>query len=109
MEAAASLAEGLVDRAYVRDGATALHQHAQTVKSLLAQVRSSRVIWCKGSLLTSDASSWSGHVKTQRQLPTDGWSDVAIELLLHELALMDSQNFIGRREQRRRSNARRLA
>jgi len=44
MEAAAPLAEGLVDRAYVRDGATALHQHSQAVKSLLAQVRSSRGI-----------------------------------------------------------------
>jgi len=32
----------------------------------------------------------------QRKLPEYGWSDLRIELLLQELALMDSNNFPGK-------------
>jgi O-phospho-L-seryl-tRNASec:L-selenocysteinyl-tRNA synthase len=32
---------------------------------------------------------------SQRRLPEKGWDDVSIELFLHELAAMDSNNFIG--------------
>jgi len=31
----------------------------------------------------------------QNKLPEEGWSDQAIEMLLSELALMDSNNFPG--------------
>ena len=31
----------------------------------------------------------------KRKLPQDGWSDLRIELLLQELAVMDSNNFPG--------------
>jgi len=33
----------------------------------------------------------------QRQLPEEGWDDLSIELFLQEVALMDSNNFIGAR------------
>jgi len=33
----------------------------------------------------------------QRALPDEGWDDLTIELFLHEIALMDSNNFIGTR------------
>ena len=39
MEGAASLAEGLVEAAYVRTGVAALRQRGHDVRSLLAQVR----------------------------------------------------------------------
>ena len=35
---------------------------------------------------------------SQRKLPDEGWSTLRIELLLQELALMDSNNFPGRQE-----------
>lgn len=31
----------------------------------------------------------------QRKLPQDGWDDLSIEHFLHEIALMDSNNFAG--------------
>lgn len=31
----------------------------------------------------------------QRKLPTEGWDDQLIELFLHELSVMDSNNFVG--------------
>jgi O-phospho-L-seryl-tRNASec:L-selenocysteinyl-tRNA synthase len=31
----------------------------------------------------------------QRKLPDDGWDELTIELLLQELAIMDSNNFPG--------------
>jgi O-phospho-L-seryl-tRNASec:L-selenocysteinyl-tRNA synthase len=31
----------------------------------------------------------------QRGLPDEGWDDLTIELFLQEIALMDSNNFIG--------------
>jgi O-phospho-L-seryl-tRNASec:L-selenocysteinyl-tRNA synthase len=34
-------------------------------------------------------------ILSQRQMPMEGWSDAHIELLLRELALMDSNNFVG--------------
>lgn len=41
----------------------------------------------------------------QRKIPSDGWTDQTIELLLQELSLMDSNNFpdncgVGEREAR---------
>ena len=32
----------------------------------------------------------------QRKLPNEGWSDIRIQLILRELALMDSNNFPGK-------------
>lgn len=62
-----ALAEQLVPVAYVRQGAQSRHTRESLVKSLLAQ----------------------------RRLPTHGWDETSIELLLHELASMDSNNFVG--------------
>lgn len=72
-----TLAEGLVDPAYVRSGAQSLSQRARLVTSLLSH----------------------------RRIPEEGWPEPAVESLLHELAEMDSNNFakavgLGEREAR---------
>ncbi|RHY27493.1 hypothetical protein DYB32_006732 [Aphanomyces invadans] len=59
------LAAKLVDVAYVRQGNEALKSREKQITSLLAH----------------------------RRLPEHGWDDLAIQLLLHELAQMDSNNF----------------
>ena len=60
------LATGLVDAAYIKQGAQGLQTRQNLVKVLLSQ----------------------------RRLPKEGWDDASIEHLLSELALMDSNNFV---------------
>ncbi|EAN86829.1 putative O-phosphoseryl-tRNA(Sec) selenium transferase [Trypanosoma cruzi] len=64
-ERALSLAEGFVSANYVQAGGEALRANERLVRSVLAQ----------------------------RRCPEKGMSDVAIEWLLHQLALMDTNNF----------------
>ncbi|RNE97981.1 SLA/LP autoantigen-like protein [Trypanosoma rangeli] len=64
-ERALSLAEGFVAARYIRAGGEALRANERVVRSILAQ----------------------------RRCPEQGMSDVAIESLLHQLALMDTNNF----------------
>ncbi|KAM5271716.1 O-phosphoseryl-tRNA(Sec) selenium transferase [Ctenodactylus gundi] len=60
-------AERLVPAAYVRQGSEARRSHEHLVRQLLE----------KG------------------KCPEDGWDEITLELFLHELALMDSNNFLG--------------
>lgn len=60
------LAEGLVPASYIRQGEQARHAREAQLKSLLSQ----------------------------RRLPDKGWDEGTLELVLHELALMDSNTFI---------------
>lgn len=76
-EACCEAASALVPRTYVKQGQDARKTHEKHIQMLLQQ----------------------------RKLPDDGWSNQRIELLLHELALMDSNNFpenvgVGEREAR---------
>ncbi|ESL07044.1 hypothetical protein TRSC58_05273 [Trypanosoma rangeli SC58] len=64
-EQALSLAEGFVAARYIQAGGEALRANERVVRSILAQ----------------------------RRCPEQGMSDVAIESLLHQLALMDANNF----------------
>eukprot|EP00193_Tetraselmis_chui_P015711 CAMPEP_0177785656 /NCGR_PEP_ID=MMETSP0491_2-20121128/20469_1 /TAXON_ID=63592 /ORGANISM="Tetraselmis chuii, Strain PLY429" /LENGTH=79 /DNA_ID=CAMNT_0019306741 /DNA_START=30 /DNA_END=266 /DNA_ORIENTATION=- len=71
------LAEGLVSRSYVSQGAQALARREKLVKTLLSQ----------------------------RRLPKEGWDEATVELFLNDVALMDSNNFkdnvgVGEREAR---------
>ena len=66
-DAAFTLAEGLVSSAYIKQAQQARRARESMVKSLLQQ----------------------------RRLPDRGWDDGTLQLLLHELALMDSNNFVG--------------
>lgn len=61
------LAEALVPRTYVQQGGASLRSREQLVTMLLSQ----------------------------RRLPDVGWDDLSVELLLLELAAMDSNNFRG--------------
>lgn len=62
-----SLAGNLVSPNYIRQGAQSLQQRKHLMKVLLSQ----------------------------RRLPEQGWDDQSLEILLHELAAMDSNNFPG--------------
>lgn len=64
-ERALQLAEDLVSARYIEAGRESLHANARTLRSLLAQ----------------------------RRCPEVGLSDAAIELLLRQLAMMDTNNF----------------
>ena len=61
-----ALASTLVSPAYIEQGAQALARRRRRVTSLLSE----------------------------RRLPSQGWDEASIELLLHEAALMDSNNFV---------------
>jgi O-phospho-L-seryl-tRNASec:L-selenocysteinyl-tRNA synthase len=61
-----ALASGLVSRAYIEQGAQALARRRRRITSLLSE----------------------------RRLPDGGWDEMSIEMLLHEAAAMDSNNFI---------------
>ncbi|GMF42962.1 unnamed protein product [Phytophthora fragariaefolia] len=63
----AALAQQLVPSTYVQQGLDAVRGREKLVTALLAQ----------------------------RRLPDDGWDDASVELLLHTLAAMDSNNFRG--------------
>lgn len=60
------LSERLVPSSYIRQGAQARRSHEQLIRTLL----------------------------DQGKCPEEGWSDTTIELFLHELAVMDSNNFL---------------
>ncbi|XP_066576887.1 O-phosphoseryl-tRNA(Sec) selenium transferase isoform X2 [Amia ocellicauda] len=62
-----SLSERLVSASYVRQGSQARRGHEQLIRLLLEQGK----------------------------CPEEGWSESTIELFLNELALMDSNNFLG--------------
>jgi O-phospho-L-seryl-tRNASec:L-selenocysteinyl-tRNA synthase len=61
------LAKGLVDGAYINQGAQSLKTRQNLFKVLLSQ----------------------------RKIPEEGWDDETIEYFLQEMALMDSNNFVG--------------
>jgi O-phospho-L-seryl-tRNASec:L-selenocysteinyl-tRNA synthase len=61
-----ALASTLVSRTYIEQGAQALTRRRRRITSLLSE----------------------------RRLPEQGWDEASIELLLHEVALMDSNNFV---------------
>jgi O-phospho-L-seryl-tRNASec:L-selenocysteinyl-tRNA synthase len=75
------LATRLVDKGYITQASVELHRRSKLVRILLSQ----------------------------RNLPEDGWDDQTIKLFLHELSVMDSNNFSnslggGEREARVYSN-----
>nr|XP_015200776.1 PREDICTED: O-phosphoseryl-tRNA(Sec) selenium transferase isoform X1 [Lepisosteus oculatus]XP_015200777.1 PREDICTED: O-phosphoseryl-tRNA(Sec) selenium transferase isoform X1 [Lepisosteus oculatus]XP_015200778.1 PREDICTED: O-phosphoseryl-tRNA(Sec) selenium transferase isoform X1 [Lepisosteus oculatus]XP_015200779.1 PREDICTED: O-phosphoseryl-tRNA(Sec) selenium transferase isoform X1 [Lepisosteus oculatus]XP_015200780.1 PREDICTED: O-phosphoseryl-tRNA(Sec) selenium transferase isoform X1 [Lepisos len=62
-----SISEKIVSSSYIRQGAQARRGHEQLIRLLLEQGK----------------------------CPEDGWSESTIELFLNELAVMDSNNFLG--------------
>lgn len=60
------IASSLVSPGYIRQGSQALDRRRKIIKSLLSE----------------------------RRLPKVGWDDAMIELFIHEVALMDSNNFV---------------
>eukprot|EP01137_Pigoraptor_chileana_P035385 Opistho-2@29300 len=66
-EANLRLAEGLVSANYIKQAGESLRSRENLVKVLLSQ----------------------------RRCPEDGWDDASIEHFIHEIAIMDSNNFVG--------------
>uniref|UniRef100_A0A665XF18 O-phosphoseryl-tRNA(Sec) selenium transferase n=1 Tax=Echeneis naucrates TaxID=173247 RepID=A0A665XF18_ECHNA len=62
-----TLSERIVSTSYIRQGSQARRSHEQLIRHLLEQGK----------------------------CPEEGWSESTIELFLHELAVMDSNNFLG--------------
>jgi O-phospho-L-seryl-tRNASec:L-selenocysteinyl-tRNA synthase len=82
------IAKHFVDASYIAQAQQARKRHEKLIKTLLSQVR----------FLRRDVtpSVFMRHAAiVQRQLPAEGWNDSTIELFLNELALMDSNNFLG--------------
>eukprot|EP00754_Rhynchopus_humris_P009417 Rhum_TRINITY_DN14005_c1_g1::Rhum_TRINITY_DN14005_c1_g1_i1::g.67300::m.67300/K03341/SEPSECS; O-phospho-L-seryl-tRNASec:L-selenocysteinyl-tRNA synthase len=66
-DASLDLAKSIINEGYIRNARDALHRVESAVQSVVAQ----------------------------RRMPDDGWSDELVEHVLHHLALMDSNNYIG--------------
>eukprot|EP01061_Rhynchopus_euleeides_P013416 TRINITY_DN2342_c0_g2_i1.p1 TRINITY_DN2342_c0_g2~~TRINITY_DN2342_c0_g2_i1.p1 ORF type:complete len:544 (+),score=110.28 TRINITY_DN2342_c0_g2_i1:117-1634(+) len=66
-DASLELAKSIINEGYARNAQNALQRVESAVTTLLAQ----------------------------RRLPDEGWSDELIEMVLHHLSLMDSNNYIG--------------
>ena len=73
----------------VQQGRDARRTHERHVRVLIEQV-----LVCKQR--QKFYQQFALLILSQRKLPDEGWSDLRIELLLQELALMDSNNFPGR-------------
>jgi O-phospho-L-seryl-tRNASec:L-selenocysteinyl-tRNA synthase len=85
------LCAGLVDAPYIRAAVQARAQRQALIKNLLSHVQYLLFIILNNKIIFT----WGCAV--QRALPDEGWDDLTIELFLHEIALMDSNNFIGTR------------
>lgn len=88
-----SLSEKVVSASYIRQGSQARRSHEQLVRRLLEQVRASVCVPTSSpGGRANPLSNWSS---PQGKCPEEGWSESTIELFLSELALMDSNNFLG--------------
>lgn len=88
-----SLSEKVVSASYIRQGSQARRSHEQLIRRLLEQVRGVR-------LDTTSSLEGQGYLVSllsfsQGKCPEEGWSESTIELFLSELAVMDSNNFLG--------------
>lgn len=84
-EKTVKLAESLVSSAYIKQALQARHQRETLIRSLLEHVRACRVLMSVFLLRTF----------LQGSMPPVGWDDDTIKWFLNDLALMDSNNFIG--------------
>ena len=84
-EGASEAASKLVAKTYVNQAKDAKRTHEKAIQHLIQQVG-------KGSI-----PIWGNEIFFHKgKVPEYGWSDLRIELLLQELALMDSNNFPGK-------------
>lgn len=91
-----SLSEKVVSASYTRQGRQARRSHEQLVRRLLEQVRGSvRVPTSSSGGRGGRGDPVSISSPPQRKCPEEGWSESTIELFLSELAVMDSNNFLG--------------
>lgn len=88
-----SLSEKIVSPSYIRQGSQARRSHEQLIRRLLEQVKSNSRL-----RVSSRSPQTHSHFTVsvlQGKCPEEGWSESTIELLLNELAVMDSNNFLG--------------
>lgn len=87
-----SLSEKVVSASYVRQGSQARRSHEQLIRRLLEQVRRPSASPRPSGGRRNPVSILSS---PQGKCPEEGWSESTIELFLSELAVMDSNNFLG--------------
>ena len=80
------LAEGLVDSSYIQQASQARKQREKMIQKLLAQVLFNCLREIAYKLFVS---------AQQRRMPKKGWDNLSIEYFMNELAIMDSNNFVG--------------
>lgn len=88
-----NLSEKIVSPSYIRQGSQARRGHEQLIRQLLEQVRS-KLSFVSSYHCSEDTSSFMLCV-LQGKCPEEGWSESTVELFLSELAVMDSNNFLG--------------
>lgn len=89
-----TLCEKTVDPSYIRQGSQARRGHEHLVRRLLEQVGSTHSVVSRQCFHRSTPSSLTLYV-SQGKCPEEGWSESTVELFLNELAVMDSNNFLG--------------
>lgn len=105
------LAEALIGVAYTRQGEDGRKRQEHQIKVLLQHVRMSfpfvlllplpvfhSPCCCFHTFDFVHNTLHAGHVSMwlQRKWPEEGWDESTIELFLHELSVMDSNNFLGK-------------
>lgn len=81
------LAEEFLPKSYLKQASEAASQRTKLINTLLAQVNKN----------TSKPTSFLTHIPCfQRRLPKVGWDEATLEFFLQQLALMDSNNFLGK-------------
>lgn len=88
-----NLSEKIVSPSYIRQGSQARRGHEQLIRQLLEQVRS-KLSFVSSYHCSEDTFSFMLCV-LQGKCPEEGWSESTVELFLSELAVMDSNNFLG--------------
>lgn len=88
-----SLSEKIVSPSYIRQGSQARRSHEQLIRHLLEQVKMYRCLHVFSKSLQSRPLLMLRTL--QGKCPEEGWSESTVELFLNELAVMDSNNFLG--------------
>lgn len=80
---------------YIRQGCQARRSHEQLIRQLLEQVMPRTPKMNVTAVCTPLLFTFNVLCALQGKCPEEGWSESTIELFLNELAVMDSNNFLG--------------
>jgi hypothetical protein len=81
-----------IGSSYAQQAAAAVAQHRKRIRVLIEHVRACSVPTAKGRLLDPHGPNTA---RVQGRLPDVGWARPTLEMLMQQLAAMDSNNFLG--------------